>query len=354
MNPTPHRRRRRAAALTTLALAAGALLATGPTARAADVGLAADLVVAKDGSGTHTTVQAAVNAVPAGNPSAVTITVRPGTYRETVQIPSNKPHIRLVGSGSSPSQVTIVYNNSAGTTRPDGSTYGTSGSATFMADADDFQARNLTFANDFDEVAHANQSGHQAVALRTRADRIRLENVVVNGDQDTLLLDTAGRDTRGRVYITGSTIRGNVDFIFGRATAVITNSTIEVTRRPDGSSGGYVMAPSTAPQFNGFLITNSTITGGVTDRTYHLGRPWHAGGDAALDPQGIVRNTQLSAAVRTAPWTDMSGFSWRDDRFAEHRNTGPGSGPASADRPQLTDAQATAYTPAVWLGDWTP
>ncbi|GAB2938720.1 pectinesterase family protein [Streptomyces mayteni] len=353
MNPTPHRRGRRAAILATLALAAGALLLPGQAAQA-DVAPAVDLVVAKDGSGTHTTVQAAVNAVPAGNSSLVTITVRPGTYRETVQIPSNKPNIRLVGSGSSPSQVTIVYNNSAGTTRPDGTTYGTSGSATFMADANDFTARNLTFANDFDEVAHANQAGHQAVALRTRADRIRLENVVVNGDQDTLLLDTANRDTRGRVLITGSTIRGNVDFIFGRATAVITNSVIEVTRRPDGSSGGYVMAPSTAPQFNGFLVTNSTVTGSVTDRTFHLGRPWHAGGDASLDPQGIVRNTQLSAAVRTAPWTDMSGFSWRDDRFAEYRNTGAGSGAGGSDRPQLTDSQAGSYTQASWLGDWTP
>ncbi|KAA6210905.1 hypothetical protein CP979_30920 [Streptomyces filamentosus] len=34
------------------------------------------------------------------------------------------------------------------------------------------------------------------------------------------------------------------------------------------------------------------------------------------------------------------GFSWRDDPFAEYRDLGPGCGPARADRPQLTDAQA--------------
>lgn len=50
----------------------------------------------------------------------------------------------------------------------------------------------------------------------------------------------------------------------------------------------------------------------------------------------------------------MSGFSWRDDRFAEYRNTGAGSGAASSDRPQLTDAQATGQEVADWLGDWTP
>ncbi len=50
----------------------------------------------------------------------------------------------------------------------------------------------------------------------------------------------------------------------------------------------------------------------------------------------------------------MGGFSWRDDRFAEYRNSGPGSGAASSDRPQLKDAQAANQEVADWLGDWTP
>ncbi|GHK02914.1 hypothetical protein SY2F82_47110 [Streptomyces sp. Y2F8-2] len=74
--------------------------------------------------------------------------------------------------------------------------------------------------------------------------------------------------------------------------------------------------------------------------SFALGRPWHAGGDATLDPQATVRNTTLGAAIKTAPWTDMSGFSWKDDRFAEYENKGPGAGTADSDRPQLTDAQA--------------
>ncbi len=292
--------------------------------------------------------------MPEGNDSPVTISVAPGTYRETVLIPSDKPHVRLTGTGEDPSAVTIVHDNSAGTPKPGGGTYGTSGSATFAADADDFRARNLTFANDFDEIAHAGQEGHQAVALRTRGDRIVLENIVADGDQDTLLLDSPGKEEQGRVHISGSTVRGNVDFIFGRATAVITDSRIEVTRRPDGTSGGYVTAPSTAAEFPGFLITDSVVTGDVDDRTFHLGRPWHAGGDAALDPQTTVRDTELGAAVRTEPWTDMSGFPWEEDRFAEYRNSGPGSGTAGPERPHLTDAEATVHEPAAWLGDWRP
>ncbi|MFE2279430.1 pectinesterase family protein [Streptomyces sp. NPDC059454] len=316
---------------------------------------ATTLTVAKDGTGQYRTVQAAVDAVPANNASRVVISIKPGTYRETVKVPSNKPHVTFQGTGGSRKDTVIVYNNAAGTKKPDGSgTYGTSGSATVAVEADDFQARNLTISNDFDEGANQSLSGHQAVALRTAADKVFLDGVIVEGDQDTLLLDTAAKDRLGRVYVTDSYVVGNVDFIFGRATAVIDRSVITLKKRWDGTSAGYVTAPSTAANRKGILIANSTVNGGVSDRTFYLGRPWHAGGDASLDPQTTVRNTSLSAAVRTTPWTDMSGFSWKDDRFAEYRNTGSGAGAASGNRPHLTDAQAADQEVADWLAGWTP
>ncbi|MEU1480857.1 pectinesterase family protein [Streptomyces sp. NPDC005760] len=315
---------------------------------------ATTLTVAKDGSGQYSTVQAAVNAVPANNPSRVVISVKPGTYRELVKVPSNKPHVTIQGTGSSRNDTVIVYNNASGTPKPDGSgTYGTGGSATVAVEADDFQARNLSISNDFDEKSHQDIA-QQAVALRTAADKVFLDGVVVSGDQDTLLVDTASKDKLGRVYMKNSYVVGNVDFIFGRATAVIDKSVITLKKRWDGSSAGYITAPSTAANRKGILITNSTVNGDVSAASFYLGRPWHAGGDASLDPQATVRNTSLSAAIRTAPWTDMSGFSWKDDRFAEYKNTGAGSGAASANRPQLTDAQAAGQEVADWLGDWTP
>ncbi|MEV0528398.1 pectinesterase family protein [Streptomyces sp. NPDC050439] len=315
----------------------------------------ATLTVAKDGSGQYRTVQAAVNAVPANNPSRVTVAIKPGTYRETVKIPSNKPRITLQGTGGSRKDTVIVYDNAAGTPKPDGSgTYGTSGSATVAAEADDFQARNLTISNDFDEKTHQDMSGHQAVALRTAADKAFLDTVIVEGDQDTLLLDTASKAKLGRAYIKNSYIIGNTDFIFGRATAVVDRSVITLKKRWDGSSQGYVTAPSTAPDRKGFLITRTTVNGDVSARSFYLGRNWHAGGDATLDPQTTVRDSSLSAAIRTTPWTDMGGFSWKDDRFAEYKNTGAGAGPAGTDRPHLTDTQAKDQETADWLGNWTP
>ncbi|MEH0471220.1 pectinesterase family protein [Streptomyces sp. B21-097] len=327
--------------------------AAAPKAATARAAAATTITVAKDGSGQYSTVQAAVNAVPANNPSRVVIAVKPGTYRELVKVPSNKPHVTIRGTGGSRKDTTIVYNNASGTPKPGGGTYGTGGSATVAVEADDFQARNLTISNDFDEGAHQDIAG-QAVALRTAADKVFLDGVIVSGDQDTLLVDTASKDRLGRVYMADSYVVGNVDFIFGRATAVIDRSVITLKKRWNGSSAGFVTAPSTAAGRKGILINGSTVSGDVSDRSFYLGRPWHAGGDASLDPQATVRNTTLSAAIRTAPWTDMSGFSWKDDRFAEYRNKGAGAGAASTDRPQLSDAQAAGQEVADWLGDWTP
>ncbi|MFD3869481.1 pectinesterase family protein [Streptomyces sp. NPDC058623] len=325
-------------------------LATTPSATAATT-----LTVAKDGSGTYRTVQAAVDAVPVGNPSRVVISVKPGTYRETVDVPASKPHITIQGSGASRKDTVIVYGNAAGTRKPDGSgTYGTPGSATVAVRSDDSQLRNLSVSNDFDEAANQTLNGHQAVALLTAADRIVLDGVIVTGDQDTLEMETAAPDKPGRVYVTNSYVVGNVDFIFGRATAVIDQSVITLKKRWNGTSAGYITAPSTPAGRNGILINRSTVNGDVAASSFHLGRNWHPGGDKATDPQATIRNSHLSVAIKGTPWTDMGGFAWKDDRFAEYANTGPGAGPKSTERPHLTDAQAASHEVSHWLGGWTP
>ncbi|MGI5455978.1 pectinesterase family protein [Streptomyces sp. CA-249302] len=332
---------------------AGPRTSLGTTANTTSAA-ATTLTVAQDGSGQYTTVQAAVNAVPVDNPSRVVISVKPGTYRELVKVPANKPHVTIQGAGGSRKDTTIVYDNAAGTRKPDGSgTYGTPGSATVSVLSDDSQVRNLTVTNDFDESRHQDIA-NQAVALLTQADRIVLDGVIVNGDQDTLELETAAKDKPGRVYINNSYVTGNVDFVFGRATVVVDKSVITLKKRWNGTSAGYVTAPSTPAGRKGILINRSTIGGDVSAASFFLGRNWHPGGDTTVDPQTTVRNSTLGAAIRSTPWSDMGGFSWKDDRFAEYRNTGAGSGAASSNRPQLTDAQAADQEVADWLGDWTP
>ncbi|MDO0934279.1 pectinesterase family protein [Streptomyces sp. DG2A-72] len=334
---------------------AGPRSSIGTTTASTTAAAATTLTVAADGSGQYRTVQAAVNAVPANNASRVVISVKPGTYREVVKVPANKPHVTIQGSGGSRKDTVIVYGNAAGMQKPDGSgTYGTPGSATMSIQSDDSQVRNLTVTNDFDEAANQSLSGHQAVALLTQADKVVLDSLIVNGDQDTLELETAAPDKPGRVYVTNSYITGNVDFIFGRATAVIDRSVITLKKRWNGTSAGYITAPSTPAGRKGLLINRSTVNGDVSAATFFLGRNWHPGGSTTVDPQSTVRESSLSAAIKSTPWSDMGGFSWKDDRFAEYKNTGPGAGAASSDRPQLTDAQAAGQEVADWLGDWRP
>jgi pectin methylesterase-like acyl-CoA thioesterase len=293
---------------------------------------ATTLTVAADGSATYKTVQAAVNAVATNSTSRTTITIKAGTYRESVVIPSNKPYITFQGLGSDASKTIIVNNKPA-------STAGTTGSATVYVQAKEFQATNLTFTNDYDETANG---ASQALALALYGDKAVIKNAYIRADQDTLLIYN-----KARAYIKASYIEGTVDFIYGNGTAVFDSDKIYEKR----STGGPITAANTESGTTyGFLIYKSTITG-ATNNTTTLGRPW---GAAA---QVTYRESSLSATIVTAlPYLDMSTNSWKNARFSEYKNTGAGA-TVNSNRKQLTDAQAVNYTPAKYLAGtdgWNP
>lgn len=311
----------------------------------------AELVVGR-GPGAHRTVQSAIDAAPAFG----TITLQKGRYREVVRVPAAKRGLTLRGATGRASDVVIDFDNASGTKKPDGTTHGTTGSATATIEAADFTARDLTFSNSFDRAEHPEITATQAVAVKTTGDRQLYDRVTFLGHQDTLYADSPNTATRARQYYRDCAISGDVDFLFGRATAVFDRATITALSR-NSDPNGYITAASTRRDNEfGFLITNSTIRSDAARGTYYLGRPWHPGGDVDAIAQVVVRDTKLPAAVKSAPWTDMSGFSWRDARFAEHRNTGPGAG-TGEDRPQLTPEQAERHTVRAYLsGDdgWNP
>jgi pectinesterase len=292
------------------------------------VGSTGGATVAKDGTGQYSTIQAAIDAVPANNTTRRTITIKAGTYREIVTIPSNKPYVTLQGLGASASQTVIVNNHSSA------GVYGTAGSATVFVNGHDFAATNLTMSNDYGE-------GSQAVAANVNADRSAFGNVRFLGNQDTLLVNAY------RSYYTGSYVEGTVDFIFGGGTAVFNASSIYERR----STGGPITAAHTdAANAYGFLLYKCTITG-TTNNTTQLGRPWGA------DAQVLYRESSLSATIATAqPWTDMSSNSWKNARFTEYKNTGSGA-TVNGNRPQMSDATAANYTPQKYLAGtdgWNP
>ncbi|NUO59997.1 MAG: hypothetical protein HOV78_25310 [Hamadaea sp.] len=308
-----------------------------------------------DRAGEFPTVQSAVDAAPTGSSARVTIRVRPGLYRGTVTVPTDKPNLAIVGTTGRAADVVIVENHCNGCLKPDGTTYGTTGSATVTLKGSDFVARDVTFANDFDEAGHPEISGKQAVAVKTTGDRILFDNVRFLGNQDTLYVDTAVVTATARVYVRNSYVEGDVDFIFGRATAVFDHVRIHGLDRGLNPAGYFTAASTQLFNPHGFLIIHSTLTSDAPAQSYYLGRPWHPSNDPFAQAQVVIRDSSLPAAIKSAPWTDMSGFSWRDARFGEYANTGPGAlppGSPDADRPQLADP--TAYTIPAYLADWTP
>ncbi|KAF0647380.1 MULTISPECIES: PemB family protein [Streptomyces] len=78
------------------------------------------------------------------------------------------------------------------------------------------------------------------------------------------------------------------------------------------------------------------------------------GGDASPNPRVTVRDTTLGEAVKAAPWTDVGDVPWKGARFAEYRDSGPGAGPAGANRPHPDPERAAGQEAGDRLGGWRP
>jgi pectin methylesterase-like acyl-CoA thioesterase len=317
----------------------------------AEGAIEADFVVAPDGSGTHTTVQAAINAAPSGS----TILVKKGTYKGNVTVPSSKTGITLVGETGNAADVVIHDNRCASCSNGNGGTWGTSGSASVLLQGANFTAEDLTFANTYDEAANGNS---QAVAVKVQGDRMVFDNVRFLGNQDTLLTDSASATTVSRQYYHDCYVEGDVDFIFGRGTAVFDGCRIHSLNRGSTTNNGYIVAPSTEiTNPYGMLFYQCELTSNAPSNSVYLGRPWPAGGSTTARGQVLYRQTVMGAHLRTAePWSDMSGLAWEDARLREYQNTGPGA-TVNANRPQMSSGDAANYEPVDYLrgsDGWNP
>lgn len=279
-----------------------------------------DIIVAKNGTGNFTTVQAAIDSVPANNTKQVIIYVKNGTYQEVVTI--RKDNIYLIGESNTGTKIT--YGNYAGKLKPDGTTYGTSGSASFYLYGKNSIIENILIENSFDE--NTNTDGKQAVAAYIQGDRNIIRNCVFVGNQDTLYANG------GRQYYINCKIIGDTDFIFGGATAVFENCEIVSTVR-----GGYVTAASTDISNYGYLFLNCRLTSDAPANSTYLGRPWRP------NAYVVYKTCYLGAHINKNGWTTMSGNLPENARFFEYKNTGPGA-VVNSSRRQLTDAQALEFT----------
>lgn len=284
------------------------------------------LIVSADGSGHYTTVQAAIDAIPENNNDRVLLYIKPGTYHEKILIPSNKPFISLIGENVETTMLTFNETAQGIQFSPD-ELYVTWGAASTIVAGNDFTAENITFHNS------SLRGTGQAQAIRIDADRAIFYNCKFISHQDTVF---ANGDSRQ--YFLNCYIEGDVDFIYGSATAVFENCDIINNRQ----TGGYITAASTpAERQFGFVFINCNILGDVNRGSVWLGRPWRDYAHTAFI------NCYLSEVVQPAGWHNWgSTAKEKTARYEEYNSYGPGANPQGRVpwSRQLTFEEASLYT----------
>ncbi len=259
-------------------------------------------------------LSAAINALP-GDPSIdVNIKISPGEYYEKTEL--RRGNVTIEGTGNSAVETVIYYDDCARQDMPDGSKRGTFRSYSFFIDASNVTVKNLTIANS----SGTEDKAWQAIALYADGDDLYFENVRLLGRQDTLFtgplppkeiqpggfIGPKQFDERinGRHHYKNCYICGNVDFIFGSATALFENCVIESLARafevqkksPASESGsdksdknksdekqsddivihGYITAPSTPEgQEYGYIFKGCNfVSQECPPGSVYLGRPW--------------------------------------------------------------------------------
>jgi len=303
-----------------------------------------DAIVSADGSGTHATVQAAVEAAPANATVPFVILLKPGTYTEHIVIPADRPPITFHGQAEEAHNTVIAGGLNLKTPGSDGKALSARDSATVLVQAADFTAENLTFEN-----TTTREDRVQALAMYVEADRAVFRKCRFLGWQDTLRAD-APRGRIGRQYFADCYVEGHVDFIYAAGTAVFDRCHIHV------KADGYITAAST-PETTpfGFVFLDCTITAGpAVEKGFYLGRPWRP-----FAATSFLR-CQLPAGVLPAGW-----HNWRREeneqtaRYAEYKSTGAGANPADRVKwaRQLTATEAEEYTVETILkgeDSWNP
>ena len=276
--------------------------------------VAADFVVAQDGSGDFFTLTEAVAAVPDFCRDTTCILVCEGIYREKIAIPATKRNVVLEGRGD----VTVPWGDYAAKTGATGHLLGTSGSSTVYFGGDGWTVRNLTFGNSAGPVG-------QAVAVQCLGTDLHFIGCRFLGNQDTLYLYGVGnRDGEtvtgnARIRFDDCYIEGTTDFIFGSAAALFRRC--EIRSKADS----YITAASTCRgQACGLVFVECRLTAAEGVARCWLGRPWR---DYA---QTVFVNCWLGAHILPEGWHDWSKpQAHRTVFYAEYHSQGPGAAPRS-------------------------
>lgn len=311
----------------------------------------------------YKTINEALKAMKAQTAETYVIKIKAGTYREKLTI--DVPNVLMIGEGNPK----IVYDDAEGTPLRAGDTNGNKktytmecGTVKITEKAKNFQAIGITFANDFPtEEARVDKrvgGSVQAFAMTNEADESSFYNCRFLGRQDTLYAN------KGKQYYKDCYIEGDVDFIFGQATAVFEKCEIKSLMRAVANDGkahsvGYVTAPSTLATDKGYLFYKCHLTSDIESPHYALlGRPWHPSSEQReVNSAATFRECKIDTPMKEKAWNSMKNkyatFQPEDNRLYEYKNTGKGA-ILGGNRRQLTDEEAKEYTVEKFLGEWKP
>lgn len=290
------------------------------------------VTVAQDGSGDFTTIMQAVGSLPAHGPAEIYI--RDGLYREKVAL--ERAHTRIVGQ--SMENTILTWGDGALHPHPVGGPFKTFRTQTAFFGGKTLHVRNLTIQN----TAGPGEAAGQAIAAYIDAKTACFSNVRLLGRQDTLFLAplppgpriphsfTGPREGAPRTpcthYFERCYIQGDVDFIFGGATAAFVGCEIFSSQRVNPADAGYIAAPCTPEdQEWGMIFVHCRLTGDAPRGSVYLARPWREHAACAYI------NCHMGEHISPAGWDEWGDAENRKTaRFAEYGSSGPGASPYRA------------------------
>ncbi len=296
----------------------------------------ASVTVAADGTGDFSTVQGAIDFVPAGNTARVIITVRRGTYPEINYIGSSKPFITIRGEDRTGTIIAYPNNNTfnSGNNR-----------AMFSVDANDFTLETITLRNT------TPRGGSQAEAIRGNGQRAVFNRVNLSSFQDTLLWN-------GALFVTDSFIEGDVDFMWGSGAGYFQRCELKML-----SSGGFYTQVRNGQTGRGNVYVDCRLTAAEGVTGAYLARI-----DPRADPaltsgwpysQVVFLNCTMGAHVAREGWRLDNATSAPNVQFWEYRSTDVSGATLEVsgrlgDSRQINDTTAAQFRDPVFVVGFSP
>jgi len=308
------------------------------------------VVVAADGSGDFSTVQAAIEFFPRKPARRATVFIKNGRYEELISF-SDRSNLTIRGEDRDRVQVGYA-NNSA--FQP-GKRWAFS-----ILNCTDIQLSNFTINNYFID---------QAEALMVRGERLIIDHMTLNGSGDAFT-------PYGTVYFADSLLTGDGDTVLGYAAVYFIRSEIRTrgpftwTRTPQGSHGN-VFVDCTLIGLNEPLPWTVTATdpGRIVKAPFaRLPRNGSATATAANFPfaEMVLINTRTSGVPPEGwgPIEEAPGFDSSNVRFWEYNTMDLEGRPVDVSQRHPVSRQLTMEkdagtianyrNPAFVLGGWTP